>query len=71
MPQVGTELQLNTCTRCSKRLSPEQRIHSLIGKPRTYCLDCVLSRYRKGEFKDTDRVEISVDLLGRLEDGIL
>ncbi len=64
-------MQLNICTRCSKRLSPEQRIHSLAGKPRAYCIDCVLSRYRKGELKDSDRVEISVDLLDRLEDGIL
>ena len=57
-----------SCGRCGKWLSEHQLIRATSGP---YCLACVLYRYRRGDLSDRTRIDISVDLLTRVDDGIL
>ena len=59
------------CHNCGRTISPEQPLYlHREAEGATYlvqwCLDCGVSR-----LGDTERVEVSVDLLERLKDGIL
>ncbi len=66
--QLYMETNAVSCCRCGKTLSANQAVQ-LQGSP--FCLDCIGSRWRRGELDDDARLEMSVDLLMRLQDGIL
>ena len=51
------------CTWCGKTISAEQ---TLLAGDRPYCVDCVMTAAA-----DSDHVDVSVDMLRRLRDGIL
>ena len=56
-----------SCDDCLKTLSREQAVVMRVaGVTYIQCLDCILSH-----LEDEDRVEVSVDLLRRLKNGIL
>ena len=57
------------CLPCGKRISGEQTIVVQPGVP--WCLDCVLDYGKQGDFEVEMRVGVSIDLLGRLADGLL
>ena len=52
-----------SCTGCGKAISAEQTV---VAGDLPYCVDCTMS-----SGGDSDRVDISVDLLRRLRDGVL
>lgn len=56
------------CTQCGKRLSEAQAIycHHL-----PYCVDCTLWLLQHEALGEGERVEVSVDLLQRLRDGVV
>ena len=57
------------CLPCGKRISGEQTV---VVKPgMSWCLDCVLSYGKSGDFEVEMRVGVSIDLLGRLGDGLI
>ena len=56
--------QLGECVRCGKSLSRNQ---TLVIQLFALCLDCVFCEYEY----EAVRVEVSVDMLKRLRDGIL
>ena len=55
------------CCACGKRISYAQAIFYA---GRHYCLDSILNLLADGD-GDSTRVNVSLDLLGRLRDGIL
>ena len=56
-----------SCDYCLKTLSREQALAMRVaGVTYIQCLDCILAL-----LEEEDRVEVSVDLLRRLKDGIL
>ena len=57
------------CLPCGKRISGEQTVVVQPGVP--WCLDCVLSYGKDGDLEVEMRVGVSIDLLGRLADGLL
>ena len=52
-----------TCTWCNKAISAEQTV---VNDELPYCVDCGMTAGT-----DSDRVDVSVDLLRRLRDGVL
>ena len=52
-----------SCTWCGKTISAEQTV---VAGDLPYCVDCIMTAGA-----DSDRVDISVDLLRRLRDGVL
>ena len=61
MPQQPTGH--TTCTWCNKAMSAEQTV---VAGDLRYCVDCTMT-----PGGDSDRVDVSVDLLRRLRDGVL
>ena len=57
------------CLPCGKRISGEQTIVSQPGAP--WCLNCVLDYGKQNDFEVEMRVGVSIDLLGRLADGLI
>ena len=52
-----------SCTWCGKTISAEQTV---VAGDLSYCVDCTMT-----SGGDSDRVEVSVDMLKRLRDGVL
>ena len=57
------------CLPRGKRITGERTIVVQPGVP--FCLDCVLDYGKQGDFEVEMRVGVSIDLLGRLADGLL